>query len=131
MPLVTTTFNQKTLIRIAMVIAFVQFTNALEYDVQPCLHLWLQISLFPSPSQAMYPVCTHLEPSCRELSPFTGLIVAIRSILIANMVLLAMATLLTTFTTSFPLLLTLRFFAGLVGGTTMAVGITILINHTG
>ena len=46
------------------------------------------------------------------------------------MVLLAMATLLTTFTTSFPLLLTLRFFAGLVGGTTMAVGITILINHT-
>ena len=41
-----------------------------------------------------------------------------------------MATLLTTFTTSFPLLLTLRFFAGLVGGTTMAVGITILINHT-
>ncbi len=29
MPLVTTTFNQKTLIRIAMVIAFVQFTNAL------------------------------------------------------------------------------------------------------
>ncbi len=46
------------------------------------------------------------------------------------MILLAMATLLTTFTTSFPLLLTLRFFAGLVGGTTMAVGITILINHT-
>ena len=27
MPLVTTTFNQKTLIRIAMVIAFVQFTK--------------------------------------------------------------------------------------------------------
>ena len=102
MPLVTTTFNQKTLIRIAMVIAFVQFTNALEYMMfSPVLHLWLQISLFPSPSQAMYPVCTHLEPSCRELSPFTGLIVAIRSFLIANMVLLAMATLLTTFTTSF------------------------------
>lgn len=81
MPLVTTTFNQKTLIRIAMVIAFVQFTNALEYMMfSPVLHLWLQISLFPSPSQAMYPVCTHLEPSCRELSPFTGLIVAIRSI---------------------------------------------------
>ena len=115
-----------------MVIAFVQFTNALEYMMfSPVLHLWLQISLFPSPSQAMYPVCTHLEPSCRELSPFTGLIVAIRSIfLMLNMVLLAMATLLTTFTTSFPLLLTLRFFAGLVGGTTMAVGITILINHT-
>ncbi len=31
MPLVTTTFNQKALIRIALVIAFVQFTNALEY----------------------------------------------------------------------------------------------------
>lgn len=47
MPLVTTTFNQKTLIRIAMVIAFVQFTNALEYMMfSPVLHLWLQISLF-------------------------------------------------------------------------------------
>lgn len=66
MPRVTTTFNQKALIRIALVIAFVQFTNALEYMIfSPVLHLWPRISLFPSPSQAMYPVCTPLEPSCR------------------------------------------------------------------
>lgn len=49
--------------------------------------------------------------------------------LIANMVLLGLLTLLTTFTSSFILLLTLRFCAGLVGGTTMGVGISILINH--
>lgn len=81
MPLVTTTFNQKTLIRIALVIAFVQFTNALEYMMfSPVFTFMAADSLFPSPSQAMYPVCTHLEPSCRELSPFTGLTVAIRNV---------------------------------------------------
>ena len=31
MSLVTTTFNHKALIRIAVVMAFIQFTNALEY----------------------------------------------------------------------------------------------------
>ena len=31
MPLVTTTFNHKSLLRIAIVMAFIQFTNALEY----------------------------------------------------------------------------------------------------
>lgn len=31
MPLVTQTFNHKTLTRIAVVMAFIQFTNALEY----------------------------------------------------------------------------------------------------
>ncbi len=70
MPLVTTTFNQKTLIRIAMVIALVQFTNALEYMMfSPVFTFMAADFAVPSPSQAMYPVCTHLEPSCRELSP--------------------------------------------------------------
>lgn len=49
--------------------------------------------------------------------------------LIANMALLGLLTFLTTFTSSFSLLLTLRFCAGLVGGTTMGVGISILINN--
>ena len=81
MPLVTTTFNQKTLIRIAMVIAFVQFTNALEYMMfSPVFTFMAADFAVPVTFQAMYPVCTHLEPSCRELSPFTGVIVAIRSI---------------------------------------------------
>lgn len=33
MPLVTQTFNHKALMRIAIVMAFIQFTNALEYMV--------------------------------------------------------------------------------------------------
>ncbi|VDR27150.1 putative 3-hydroxyphenylpropionic transporter MhpT [Raoultella terrigena] len=49
--------------------------------------------------------------------------------LIANMALLGLLTFLTTFTSGFSLLLTLRFCAGLVGGTTMGVGISILINN--
>nr|VUD32081.1 MxcK [Raoultella sp. NCTC 9187] len=49
--------------------------------------------------------------------------------LIANMALLGLLTFLTTFTSSFSLLLTLRLCAGLVGGTTMGVGISILINN--
>lgn len=81
MPLVTTTFNQKTLIRIALVIAFVQFTNALEYMMfSPVFTFMAADFAVPVTSQAMYPVCTHLEPSCRELSPFTGLTVAIRNV---------------------------------------------------
>ena len=70
MPLVTTTFNQKALIRIALVIAFVQFTNALEYMMFSPVFTFM----------AVYPVCTHLEPSCRELSSFIGLTVAIRNV---------------------------------------------------
>ena len=49
--------------------------------------------------------------------------------LIANMALLGLLTLLTAFTSSFSFLLTLRFCAGVVGGTTMGVGISILINN--
>lgn len=45
------------------------------------------------------------------------------------MALLGLLTLLTTYTSSFSLLLALRFCAGLVGGTTMGVGISILINN--
>jgi len=46
-----------------------------------------------------------------------------------NMALLGLLTLWTTCTSSFSLLLALRFCAGLVGGTTMGVGISILINN--
>ncbi len=132
MPLVTTTFNQKTLIRIAMVIAFVQFTNALEYMMFSPVFTFMAADFTVPVTFSGY--VSGMYTSGAVLSGIIAFYWIDRCnkkhFLIANMVLLAMATLLTTFTTSFPLLLTLRFFAGLVGGTTMAVGITILINHT-
>ncbi|EPM9011686.1 MFS transporter, partial [Klebsiella pneumoniae] len=132
MPLVTTTFNQKTLIRIAMVIAFVQFTNALEYMMFSPVFKFMAADFAVPVTFSGY--VSGMYTSGAVLSGIIAFYWIDRCnkkhFLIANMVLLAMATLLTTFTTSFPLLLTLRFFAGLVGGTTMAVGITILINHT-
>ena len=132
MPLVTTTFNQKTLIRIAMVIAFVQFTNALEYMLFSPVFTFMAADFAVPVTFSGY--VSGMYTSGAVLSGIIAFYWIDRCnkkhFLIANMVLLAMATLLTTFTTSFPLLLTLRFFAGLVGGTTMAVGITILINHT-
>ena len=132
MPLVTTTFNQKTLIRIAMVIAFVQFTNALEYMMFSPVFTFMAADFAVPVTFSGY--VSGMYTSGAVLSGIIAFYWIDRCnkkhFLIANMVLLAMATLLTTFTTSFPLLLTLRFFAGLVGGTTMGVGITILINHT-
>jgi predicted MFS family arabinose efflux permease len=50
--------------------------------------------------------------------------------LIRNMVLLAVLTFLSTLMTHFGALLALRFCAGLVGGTTMGMGMSILINCT-
>lgn len=132
MPLVTTTFNQKTLIRIALVIAFVQFTNALEYMMFSPVFTFMAADFAVPVTFSGY--VSGMYTSGAVLSGIIAFYWVDRCnkkrFLIANMVLLAMVTLLTTLTTSFPLLLTLRFFAGLVGGTTMGVGITILINHT-
>lgn len=132
MPLVTTTFNQKALIRIALVIAFVQFTNALEYMMFSPVFTFMAADFAVPVTFSGY--VSGMYTSGAVLSGIIAFYWVDRCnkkrFLIANMVLLAMATLLTTFTTRFPLLLALRFFAGLVGGTTMAVGITILINHT-
>lgn len=132
MPRVTTTFNQKALIRIALVIAFVQFTNALEYMIFSPVFTFMAADFavpvsFSGYVSGMYTsgavpsgiIAFYWVDRCNKKRFF-----------IANMVLLAIATLLTTFITRFPLLLTLRFFTGLVGGTTMGVGIGILINHT-
>ncbi|HDK6715415.1 TPA: MFS transporter [Klebsiella quasipneumoniae] len=132
MPLVTTTFNQKALIRIAMVIAFVQFTNALEYMMFSPVFTFMAADFAVPVTFSGY--VSGMYTSGAVLSGIIAFYWVDRCnkqrFLIANMVLLAMATLLTTFTTSFPLLLTLRFSAGLVGGTTMGVGISILLNHT-
>lgn len=52
-----------------------------------------------------------------------------KTFLIKNMLLLGALTFLSTLTTHFDILLVLRFCAGLIGGTTMGVGTSILINH--
>lgn len=131
MPLITTTFNHKTLVRIAIVMAFIQFTNALEYMMFNPVFAFMAADFAVPISFSGY--VSGMYTSGAVLS---GIIAFYwigrfnkKRFLIANMALLGLLTLLTTFTSSFSLLLTLRFCAGLVGGTTMGVGISILINH--
>jgi predicted MFS family arabinose efflux permease len=131
MPLVTQTFNHKALIRIAIVMAFIQFTNALEYMMFNPVFAFMAADFAVPVSFSGY--VSGMYTSGAVLS---GIIAFYwigrfnkKRFLIANMALLGLLTLLTTFTSSFSLLLTLRFCAGLVGGTTMGVGISILINH--
>jgi hypothetical protein len=76
------TFNHKALMRIAIVMAFIQFTNALEYMMfNPIFAFMAAETLpFPYPSQVMCPVYIHWGQSFRALSLFTGLVVSIRSV---------------------------------------------------
>lgn len=131
MPLVTQTFNHKSLMRIAIVIAFVQFTNALEYMVFNPVFVFMATDFavpvsFSGYVSGMYTLGAVLSGviAFYWIGHFNK-----KKILIANMALLGLLTLLTTFTSSYSLLLALRFCAGLVGGTTMGVGISILINN--
>lgn len=131
MPLVTKTLNHKTLTRIAAVIAFIQFTNALEYMMFNPIFAFMAADFAVPVSFSGY--VSGLYTTGAVLS---GIIAFYwigrfnkKRFLIANMALLGLLTFLTTLTSSFSLLLTLRFCAGLLGGTTMGVGISILINH--
>lgn len=81
MPLVTTTFNQKTLIRIALVIAFVQFTNALEYMMFSPVFTFMAADFavpvtFSGYVSGMYTSGAVLS----GIIAFTGLTVAIRNV---------------------------------------------------
>ena len=117
--------------RIALVIAFVQFTNALEYMVFNPVFVFMATDFavpvsFSGYVSGMYTLGAVLSGviAFYWISHFNK-----KKFLIANMVLLGLLTFLTTFTSSFSLLLALRFCAGVVGGTTMGVGISILINN--
>lgn len=130
MSLVTQTFNHKILMRMAIVMAFIQFTNALEY-------------------MALTPVFAFMADGFAVPVSFSGYVSGMytlgavisgvmafywierfnkKQFLLMNMALLGTLTGLSTITTHFDTLLALRFCAGLVGGTTMGVGISILIN---
>lgn len=131
MPPVTQIFNHKSLMRIAIVIAFVQFTNALEYMVFNPVFVFMATDFavpvsFSGYVSGMYTLGAVLSGiiAFYWIDHFNK-----KRFLIINMALLGLLTLLTTFTSSFSLLLALRFCAGLVGGTTMGVGISILINN--
>lgn len=131
MPPVMQIFNHKALMRIALVIAFVQFTNALEYMVFNPVFVFMATDFavpvsFSGYVSGMYTLGAVLSGiiAFYWIDHFNK-----KHFLIANMVLLGLLTLLTTSTSSFSLLLALRFCAGLVGGTTMGVGISILINN--
>lgn len=131
MPLITRTFNHKALMRIAVVMAFIQFTNALEYMMFNPIFAFMAADFAVPVSFSGY--VSGMYTSGAVLS---GVIAFYwighfnkKRFLIANMALLGLLTLLTTFTSSFSLLLALRFCAGLVGGTTMGVGTSILINN--
>ncbi|PTV54815.1 MFS transporter [Acinetobacter seifertii] len=132
MSLAKQTFNHKALMWIATVIAFVQFTNALEYMVFNPIFVFMATDFavpvsFSGYVSGMYTLGAVLSGiiAFYRIDHFNK-----KRFLIINMALLGLLTLLTTCTSSFSLLLALRFCAGLVGGTTMGVGISILINNT-
>lgn len=130
MSLVTTTFNHKALIRIAVAMAFIQFTNALEYMMFNPVFAFMAADFAVPVSFSGY--VSGMYTSGAVLSGILAFHWIGRfnkkRFLFVNMALLGLLTFLTTFTSSFSLLLALRFCAGLVGGTTMGVGISILIN---
>ncbi|WP_284118440.1 MFS transporter [Acinetobacter seifertii] len=131
MSLAKQTFNHKALMWIATVIAFIQFTNALEYMVFNPIFVFMATDFavpvsFSGYVSGMYTLGAVLSGiiAFYRIDHFNK-----KRFLIINMALLGLLTLLTTCTSSFSLLLALRFCAGLVGGTTMGVGISILINN--
>lgn len=130
MPVVIQTFDSKALMRIAMVMAFIQFTNALEYMLFNPVFAFMAADFAVPVSYSGY-----VSGMYTAGAVISGVIAFYwmrrcnkKRFLFSNMALLGILTLLTTFTSSFSVLLTLRFCAGLVGGTTMGVGVGILIN---
>ncbi|MBS0847571.1 MFS transporter [Citrobacter sp. JGM124] len=130
MSLFTQTFNHKIFMRIAIVMAFIQFTNALEYMALTPVFAFMAGSFsvpvsFSGYVSGMYTMGAVLS----GIAAFYWIErVNKKQFLIKNMVLLGALTFFSTLTTHFGTLLALRFCAGLVGGTTMGVGTSILIN---
>ena len=106
MPLVNTMFNHKTLIRIAIVMAFIQFTNALEYMMFNPIFAFMAADFAVPVSYSGY-----VSGMYTAGAVLSGIIAFYwighfnrKRFLIANMALLGLVTLLTTFTSHFSLL---------------------------
>ncbi|WP_145537465.1 MFS transporter [Yersinia kristensenii] len=124
--------NDKTLIRIAIITSFIQFTNALEYMMFNPIFLFMAKDFGVSVSFAGY--VTGIYTLAAVISGGVAFFYIDRFdkkfILLTNMAVLGGLTLLMTQINQFSLLLLLRFLSGLMGGTTMGVGISLLINAT-
>ncbi|EPP1032272.1 MFS transporter [Cronobacter turicensis] len=131
MPLNTQIFNHKSLMRIALVVAFIQFTNALEHMALTPVFAFMADGFsvpvsFSGYVSGMYTLGAVLSGMAAFywIDRFNK-----KQFLLRNMLLLGVLTFLCTVTTHFYTLLAIRFCAGLVGGTTMGVGMSILINY--
>lgn len=127
-----TALNTQHTIRTALIIALIQFTNALEYMMINPIFLHIAHSLDLPVSQAGYVASIYTLASV--LSGILAFFVIDgfnkRKILIINMLLLALMTALTPFATSLWALIIIRFISGLFGGITLGVGMALLINQT-
>ena len=130
MPLLTETMDYKAVMRLAMVMAFIQFANALEYMASTPVFTFMADTFsvpvsFSGYASGLYTLGAVLSGSAAFYRIDR---VNKKQFLLINMLLLAAVTYCSTLTTHFGTLLALRFFAGIVGGTTMGVGTSILIN---
>lgn len=116
----------------ALVIALVQFANALEYMVFNPLFAFMAIDFAVPVSYSGY--VSGLYTAGAVISGFSAFYwlgrVNKKRFLMLNMALLGTLTVMATLTQSFGVLLILRFLAGMLGGTTMGVAIGLLINQT-
>ncbi|EMB2734538.1 TPA: MFS transporter [Serratia marcescens] len=120
----------RKLTAIALVIAFIQFTNALEYMVFNPIFLYMAADFSVPVSYA-----GHVSAAYTLAAVISGIGaffwiggVEKQRFLMLNITLLGVTTLLIATTQQFYWLLALRLLAGLLGGTTMGVGIGLLLN---
>lgn len=120
----------RKLTAIALVIAFIQFTNALEYMVFNPIFLYMAADFSVPVSYAGYVSAAYtLAAVISGIGAFFWIGgVEKQRFLMLNITLLGMTTLLIATTQQFYWLLALRLLAGLLGGTTMGVGIGLLLN---
>lgn len=120
----------RKLTAIALVIAFIQFTNALEYMVFNPIFLYMAADFSVPVSYAGYVSAAYtlaaVISGIGAFFWFGG--VEKQRFLMLNVTLLGVTTLLIATTQQFYWLLALRLLAGLLGGTTMGVGIGLLLN---
>jgi predicted MFS family arabinose efflux permease len=120
----------RKLTAIALVIAFIQFTNALEYMVFNPIFLYMAADFSVPVSYAGYVSAAYtLAAVISGIGAFYWIGgVEKRRFLLLNVALQGVTTLLIAATQQFYWLLALRLLAGLLGGTTMGVGIGLLLN---
>ena len=120
----------RKLTAIALVITFIQFTNALEYMVFNPIFIYMAGDFSVPVSFAGYVSAAYtLAAVISGIGAFFWIGgVEKRRFLMLNVTLLGVTTLLIATTQQFYWLLALRLLAGLLGGTTMGVGIGLLLN---